>query len=185
MTDMTEHSGMNVLPPEGVSAERLDDGTLRLHTKGGPLDFQRKHLELLRYAVAWFEHEDAFIQKFTDDATYEAEQYDILAADCARLKEAYDDAERKRVKASIALAATSERLKFLLEGHDITPKTLVPGITSTPGVCSGSPCIAGTRIETRIIRELGYDIDKLTEAYPHLTITQIEVAMAFEKRRDA
>lgn len=47
-----------------------------------------------------------------------------------------------------------------------------PGISCTPGVCGGSPCIVGTRIPVWVLqraRLAGASDDALLEAYPSIT----------------
>ena len=55
-------------------------------------------------------------------------------------------------------------------------------IVSNPGVLSGKPCVAGTRISVQhILRELatGGTIDELIEDYPALTRASIQAALEF------
>lgn len=58
---------------------------------------------------------------------------------------------------------------------------LAPGITSTPGVCGGEPCIAGTRWRTSTAREYRYDSLHILRDYPHLTVAQVDAAIAYER----
>ena len=53
---------------------------------------------------------------------------------------------------------------------------LAPGITSTPGVCGGEPCIAGTRWRTSTAREYHYDSLRILRDYPSLTVAQVDAA---------
>lgn len=66
-----------------------------------------------------------------------------------------------------------------------------PELTTTPGVCGGEPCIAGTRIRphvpadfVRAYREGGDSLDRAIERtreqYPTLGYRQILIAVAFE-----
>lgn len=55
-------------------------------------------------------------------------------------------------------------------------------ITADPGVLQGKPCIAGTRISMELILELfslGYRVEDILEAYPHLTQEQVFAALSF------
>lgn len=54
-------------------------------------------------------------------------------------------------------------------------------ITVNPAICSGKPCIHGTRIMVKNILGLvagGYTIDKILETYPELV--RADVAQALE-----
>ena len=62
---------------------------------------------------------------------------------------------------------------------------LAPGITSTPGVCGGEPCIAGTRWRTSTAREYHYDSLRILRDYPSLTVAQVDAAIAYERERSA
>lgn len=62
---------------------------------------------------------------------------------------------------------------------------LAPGITSTPGVCGGDPCIAGTRWRTSTAREYSYDSLHILRDYPSLTVAQVDAAIAYERGRSA
>lgn len=62
---------------------------------------------------------------------------------------------------------------------------LAPGITSTPGVCGGEPCIAGTRWRTSTAREYHYDSLRILRDYPHLTVAQVDAAIAYERELPA
>ncbi len=55
-------------------------------------------------------------------------------------------------------------------------------ITTDPAVLQGKPCIAGTRISVELILELfslGYKMEDILEAYPHLTQEQVFAALSF------
>ena len=62
---------------------------------------------------------------------------------------------------------------------------LAPGIMSTPGVCGGEPCIAGTRWRTSTAREYHYDSLRILRDYPSLTVAQVDAAIAYERGRSA
>jgi uncharacterized protein (DUF433 family) len=58
----------------------------------------------------------------------------------------------------------------------------VKQITVDPNIMHGAPCIAGTRIPVYVILEKlegGYNIDKICQAYPHLTGEQIKAAVRY------
>lgn len=63
-----------------------------------------------------------------------------------------------------------------------------PSIVRKPGVMGGSPTIAGHRIRVAdIVSQLRLrgDVAGVYNAYPHLTLAQIKVALAFyEKHKD-
>lgn len=55
-------------------------------------------------------------------------------------------------------------------------------ITVDPEVCSGKPCIRGTRIMVRNILGMiagGYTIEKVLEAYPELTREDVVAALEY------
>ena len=55
-------------------------------------------------------------------------------------------------------------------------------ITITAGVCSGRPCVAGTRIRVQDIvlrTEAGESPDEIRSALPHLTLADIHSALAY------
>lgn len=56
-------------------------------------------------------------------------------------------------------------------------------ITSTPGVCGGKPCIAGTRIRVQDVyvwQELqGQSVDEIVAQFPELTHADVYAAMAY------
>ena len=65
------------------------------------------------------------------------------------------------------------------------PVEIAPGITATPGVQGGAPCIAGTRWTTSTVREFDYDTARILDAYPHLDSDAIADAIAYERSLDA
>src|SRR5438105_1137528 len=63
-----------------------------------------------------------------------------------------------------------------------TAATAKQHISSTPGVCGGKPCIAGTRIRVQdiVIRaELGDSPDDIIRAYPQITLADVHAALAY------
>lgn len=55
-------------------------------------------------------------------------------------------------------------------------------ITKTPGVCSGKPCIDGTRIRVENVvymHKRGATVDAILEAYPNLTLARIYAALSY------
>lgn len=59
-------------------------------------------------------------------------------------------------------------------------------IVATPGVVSGKPRLAGTRIYTACLygwHKAGYDVVTIIEAYPHLTREDVLACIAFELGR--
>ena len=55
-------------------------------------------------------------------------------------------------------------------------------IVSTPGCLGGKPRIDGTRISVELILEmfsLGYTMEDILEAYPHITQEQVFAALAY------
>ena len=55
-------------------------------------------------------------------------------------------------------------------------------IEITPGICSGRPRIAGTRIRVSNIvlwTEQGNSPDDIASNYPHLTLSDVHAALAF------
>ena len=58
-------------------------------------------------------------------------------------------------------------------------------ISVDPQVCSGKPCIRGTRIPVTTLLGMvagGYTLDRLLEAYPDLTREDIQAALAYASR---
>lgn len=57
-----------------------------------------------------------------------------------------------------------------------------PRIASTPGVMSGKPVIAGTRIRVEIVlRRIadGYSVAELLEDWPHVSAEDIKAAITY------
>ena len=57
-----------------------------------------------------------------------------------------------------------------------------PGITSTPGVCGGEPCIVRTRIPVWVLanyRRLGAPDAEILRSYPSLTRADLEAAWEY------
>ena len=56
-------------------------------------------------------------------------------------------------------------------------------IVSREEVCGGQPVIVGTRITVDLIwkctHKLGWDVDRILEAYPHLSRYQVQVAIQY------
>jgi uncharacterized protein (DUF433 family) len=55
-------------------------------------------------------------------------------------------------------------------------------ITATPGIVSGTPCIAGTRVPVRSIASFykqGYLPEEIVQQYEHLSIAQVYAALAY------
>ena len=62
-----------------------------------------------------------------------------------------------------------------------------PQLRIVPGKLSGSPHIAGTRVETRAISSLiedGYELDNIADLYPYLTPEQVAEALDLERQLD-
>ena len=63
------------------------------------------------------------------------------------------------------------------------PKSIADHITSTPGVCGGKPCIAGTRISVLDIyaaHELGgLTPDEIVSQYPTISLADVHSALAY------
>ena len=60
--------------------------------------------------------------------------------------------------------------------------TIAKHIETTPGICSGRPRIAGTRIRIANIviwTENGMSPDEIVTSYPHLTLADVHAALAF------
>ena len=64
-----------------------------------------------------------------------------------------------------------------------TPGTARQHISSTPGVCGGKPCVAGTRIRVQDIyvwHELeGRSADEIVHDFPQLSIADVHAALAY------
>jgi uncharacterized protein (DUF433 family) len=55
-------------------------------------------------------------------------------------------------------------------------------ISVDPEICSGKPCIRGTRIMVKNILGMmagGYDIDRIRQAYPELASEDIAAALGY------
>jgi uncharacterized protein (DUF433 family) len=55
-------------------------------------------------------------------------------------------------------------------------------VISTPGVCGGKPCIAGTRIrvwDIAVLAQSGYSPDEILTSFPHLTLADVYAALAY------
>src|SRR5262245_46847819 len=56
-------------------------------------------------------------------------------------------------------------------------------IVKTPGVCSGQPRIAGTRIKVKHVyvwvEQMGMTPAQVVAEYPHLTMAQVHAALAY------
>jgi uncharacterized protein (DUF433 family) len=55
-------------------------------------------------------------------------------------------------------------------------------ITSTPGVCGGKPCIAGTRVrvwDIAVLAQAGESPDEVLTHFPHLTLSDVHAALAY------
>jgi uncharacterized protein (DUF433 family) len=67
---------------------------------------------------------------------------------------------------------------------------LALGIVSDPGICSGDPSIAGTRIGVHNVAALGgrygWDLQRLhDEEFPHLSAEQFDAAVAWYRANEA
>lgn len=59
---------------------------------------------------------------------------------------------------------------------------LIERIVSDPKICSGKPCIKGTRIPVHIILDLlaaGEDFEGIKKAYPNITDEDIRDCLAY------
>jgi uncharacterized protein (DUF433 family) len=55
-------------------------------------------------------------------------------------------------------------------------------ITSTPGVCGGKPCIAGTRVrvwDIAVRAQAGESPDEILTHFPHLTLSDVHAGLAY------
>ena len=56
-------------------------------------------------------------------------------------------------------------------------------IQSTPGVCGGKPCVAGTRIRVQDVliwhERLGLSADEILSRFPQLTLASVYAALAY------
>ena len=64
----------------------------------------------------------------------------------------------------------------------MTHEELLKRITVDPNVCTGKPCIRGTRIYIAIILDAlaeGLTPEEIIDDYPHLTLDDIRAALAY------
>ena len=64
----------------------------------------------------------------------------------------------------------------------MTTSDLLTRIVIDPAVCSGKPCIRGTRIDISIVLDAlagGLSAEEIIEHYPHLQKEDIQAAMAY------
>jgi uncharacterized protein (DUF433 family) len=71
-----------------------------------------------------------------------------------------------------------------ISGLDTTADPrLADFIVKTPGVCSGQPRIAGTRIKVKHVyvwvEQMGMSPTQVVAEYPHLTMAQVHAALAY------
>jgi uncharacterized protein (DUF433 family) len=55
-------------------------------------------------------------------------------------------------------------------------------IVSTPGVCGGKPCIAGTRVrvwDIAVRAQAGESPDEVLTHFPHLSLSDVHAALAY------
>jgi uncharacterized protein (DUF433 family) len=55
-------------------------------------------------------------------------------------------------------------------------------ITSSPGICGGRPCIAGTGVSVRRVAgwyKLGRSPEEIAEQYGHISVAQVHAALAY------
>jgi uncharacterized protein (DUF433 family) len=55
-------------------------------------------------------------------------------------------------------------------------------VTSTPGVCGGRPCVAGTRVrvwDIAVLAQAGQSPDEILTHYPHLSLSDVHAALAY------
>ena len=55
-------------------------------------------------------------------------------------------------------------------------------IATNPDILAGKPIVAGTRISVELILDCmasGWSVDKVVEAYPHITPEDVSAALAF------
>jgi uncharacterized protein (DUF433 family) len=68
-------------------------------------------------------------------------------------------------------------------GTAAVPPSLADYIVKTPGVCSGQPRIAGTRIKVKHVytwvEQMGMTPAQVVAEYPHLTRAQVHAALAY------
>src|SRR3954469_3597410 len=65
----------------------------------------------------------------------------------------------------------------------VADPSLADFIVKTPGVCSGQPRIAGTRIKVKHVytwvEQMGMTPAQVVVEYPHLTMAQVYAALAY------
>ena len=64
----------------------------------------------------------------------------------------------------------------------MTREELLGRVTVDPNVCSGQPCIRGTRVYIAIILDglaEGLTPEQVLDHYPHLTLDDIHAALAY------
>lgn len=63
------------------------------------------------------------------------------------------------------------------------PASLAEYVVKTPGVCSGQPRIAGTRIKVKHVytwvEQMAMTPAQVVSEYPHLTMAQVHAALAY------
>ena len=68
------------------------------------------------------------------------------------------------------------------ESYAMTPEELLQRVTVDPAVCSGKPCIRGTRIYIAIILDAlaeGLMPEEIIDHYPSLKLEDIRAAIAY------
>lgn len=64
----------------------------------------------------------------------------------------------------------------------MTRRELLERVTVDPKICSGKPCIRGTRVYIAIILDSlaeGLTPEEIIDHYPHLTLDDIRAALAY------
>ena len=67
----------------------------------------------------------------------------------------------------------------------VARETDIAGVTRTEGVCGGAACLAGLRLPVWTLenaRRLGESVVDLQEAYPFLSVDQIQTAFRYAAR---
>jgi uncharacterized protein (DUF433 family) len=73
-------------------------------------------------------------------------------------------------------------LRLSKESNAMTPEKLLQRVTVDPAVCSGKPCIRGTRIYIAIILDAlaeGLTPEEIIDHYPSLKFEDIRAAVAY------
>jgi len=73
-------------------------------------------------------------------------------------------------------------LRLSKESDAMTPEELLQRVTVDPAVCSGKPCIRGTRIYIAIILDAlaeGLTPEEIIDHYPSLKLEDIRAAVAY------